>query len=86
MLRRQFGGPTPVENNTFYSNGSDDPWQRAAVSATLSPAQPEITAFCDGCGHCGDLEPYAHSTAVNALRASFEVYLAAWLTEAGLSA
>ena len=32
-INKQFGGPTPKEANTFYSNGSDDPWQRAAVNA-----------------------------------------------------
>lgn len=54
-INAKFGGATPTSNNTFYSNGGDDPWQRAAVASTLSATQPEFTAHCDGCGHCGDL-------------------------------
>jgi hypothetical protein len=57
---------TPVETDVFYSNGSDDPWQRAAVNATLSDTQPEVTAVCDGCGHCGDLETYVGRHGVGA--------------------
>ena len=50
-----------------------------AAFQTLSGTQPEYTAECDGCGHCGDLEPYANSTAVQAQRAQFAQYLAKWL-------
>jgi hypothetical protein len=52
---RQFGGAFPSEDNTFYSNGSDDPWQRAAVAkvATLvlccAPSTPFVIVRGHGC-------------------------------------
>lgn len=79
-INNQFGGPTPAETDVFYSNGSDDPWQRAAVNGTLSDTQPEVTAVCDGCGHCGDLETYANSPAVIAQREAFGTYVAKWVS------
>ncbi|MDR3739874.1 MAG: hypothetical protein P4L40_12750 [Terracidiphilus sp.] len=47
VVPRQFGGATPVESNTFYSNGSDDPWQRAAV-AKVCCCVPTVTVLCSG--------------------------------------
>jgi hypothetical protein len=37
------------------TNGGDDPWRGCTLNATLSSTYPETTAWCSGCGHCGDL-------------------------------
>ena len=40
----------------FFINYSDDPWQRAGVTAASNPAWPAskmCMATCTGCGHCG---------------------------------
>lgn len=39
----------------FYSDFSDDPWQRASVWFSPSTSQPYHLAMCDDCGHCMDL-------------------------------
>jgi len=39
----------------FYSDFSDDPWQRASVWFSPSDSQPYHLAQCDNCGHCMDL-------------------------------
>jgi hypothetical protein len=50
----QFGGAAPAltKNATrvIALNGSDDPWQGAAVQQTYSGLYPEATAACTGCG------------------------------------
>lgn len=78
-INAKFGGAEPKETNVFYSNGSQDPWQRAAVNHTLSSTQPEMTAVCDSCGHCGDLEPYASSDAVQKQRAAIQSAVLSWV-------
>ena len=50
-----FGGATPNAVNVIALQGSDDPWQTAGVQSSLGPLYPEVTAQCNGCGHCGDL-------------------------------
>ncbi|KAF4322659.1 hypothetical protein JM18_003251 [Phytophthora kernoviae] len=50
-----YGGDHPTGHNIFFSNGGDDPWQRASVLHTLSDDQIANLAKCDLCGHCGDL-------------------------------
>lgn len=50
-----YGGATPTNaSRIFFSDFSDDPWQRASVTKTLSPDLPFMLAHCDGCGHCDD--------------------------------
>ncbi len=51
----RFGGATPNAVNVIALQGSDDPWLTAGVQASLGPLYPEVTAQCNGCGHCGDL-------------------------------
>lgn len=51
-----YGGDHPHGHNIFFSNGADDPWQRASVVKTLVPDDEVANlAVCDLCGHCGDL-------------------------------
>ena len=46
----------PTEGgNVYFTNGGDDPWQRASVTHSLTSAMVENTAECLDCGHCGDL-------------------------------
>lgn len=80
----RYGGPTPNATKVVACNGSDDPWQGAAVKSTISAEYPMFLATCDGCGHCGDLHgPSAASTpAIKAQQAAVEVYVSAWAEEA----
>lgn len=52
-----YGGDRPRDGHRiFFSNGADDPWQRASVVETLIPDDEVANlAVCDLCGHCGDL-------------------------------
>ena len=76
-----FGGAAPPSNNTIALNGSDDPWQNAAVRRTLRPDYPELTAVCDGCGHCGDLSgPRAdEDPAITVQHDAIATYVGKWL-------
>jgi len=56
MIATKYGAKKPKTTKVFFSNGSDDPWQRAAVSKSDQDKNlPELTINCDGCGHCVDL-------------------------------
>lgn len=72
------GGATPNGTNVVALNGSDDPWQHAAVRRSLSPSYVEFTATCDGCGHCGDLSNSANP-AIAVQHAAITDYVTAWL-------
>jgi hypothetical protein len=86
-----FGGATPTfvggwkgaPGNIFFTNGGDDPWQRASVAHDLQPGMPEDTARCVDCGHCGDLHaPTAKDPPeLQAQRARFRALLAQWMAE-----
>jgi hypothetical protein len=77
----RFGGATPDATNVIALGGSDDPWRRASVMSTINETYVEMTATCDGCGHCGDLHaPSAsESPAITAQHAFIDAYLRAWL-------
>jgi pimeloyl-ACP methyl ester carboxylesterase len=77
----KFGGATPDSSNTIALNGGDDPWQRAAVESSLSPDYPELTAVCDGCGHCGDLSAPRpdENAAITAQHNAIRSYAQKWL-------
>ena len=77
----RYGGATPNGTNIIALNGSDDPWQRAAVQASLSPSYVEFLATCDGCGHCGDLgAPHAgENPAIAVQHAAIAAYVTQWL-------
>jgi hypothetical protein len=50
-----YGGADPKQaSRIFFSDFSDDPWQRASVTKSLGPDLPFMLAKCDGCGHCDD--------------------------------
>ena len=49
----KFGGDKPKGTKIFYTDFSDDPWQRASVAASPEKDSPYCYEKCDGCGHCG---------------------------------
>jgi len=83
-MNKQFGGAFPQAENVFYSDFSDDPWQRASVSYPVSAAQPYHLAQCDDCGHCLDFhaETPTEQPALTQGRREFEGYLNKWLADA----
>ncbi|KAE9024294.1 hypothetical protein PR002_g11495 [Phytophthora rubi] len=54
-ITKLYGGDHPTGHKIFFSNGGDDPWQRASVLDTLSDDEIANLAKCELCGHCGDL-------------------------------
>lgn len=80
----KFGGATPHSSNIFFSNGGDDPWQEAAVKATLSTSMPEYTAHCADCGHCGDMSSPSDRDPpeLTSSRHMLASYMAQWLSTA----
>ena len=60
------GGSNPTRlgaTKVIALQGSDDPWITAGVQRSLSSSYVEVTATCDGCGHCGDLS-VSNNTAI----------------------
>jgi hypothetical protein len=49
----KFGGAAPKGTKIFYTDFSDDPWQRASVAASPEKDSPYCLETCNGCGHCG---------------------------------
>ena len=84
-LNSVYGADEPKATHVFYSDFSDDPWQRASVDYSVSDTQPYFLSKCDNCGHCKDLHaPSATDPEpIKQSRAEFERYLAEWLTDAG---
>ena len=82
-LNQEMGGQFPHAHKTFYSDFSDDPWQRASVNYPVSSDQPYNLAMCTDCGHCMDLHTPVETdpTPVKALRQDFEGYLWEWLQD-----
>jgi len=39
----------------FFANGSQDPWQHASVTHTLSDSEPAHVITCNNCCHCVDV-------------------------------
>ncbi|KAG6971974.1 hypothetical protein JG688_00004222 [Phytophthora aleatoria] len=54
-ITKLYGGDHPNGHKIFFSNGGDDPWQRASVLDTLADDEIANLAKCPLCGHCGDL-------------------------------
>lgn len=83
QINQKYGGDIPHADKVYYSDFSDDPWQRASVWYPVSDSQPYGLAMCDDCGHCKDLHTPEESdpAPVKALRADFETYLSKWLSE-----
>jgi hypothetical protein len=82
-LNEKMGGATPHAQRTFYSDFSDDPWQRASVNYPVSSDQPYGLAMCTDCGHCKDLHTPEESDPqpIKDLREDFEGYLWEWLQD-----
>ena len=83
-INEKFGGEFPAATKVFYSDFSDDPWQRASVNYPVSTDQPYHIAMCDGCGHCRDFhnETPEDPQQLKDLRAEFDEYLYEWLEDA----
>lgn len=83
---RMYGGAADIRGSRiFFSDFSDDPWQRASVREQLSPLLPYAYVKCDGCGHCMDLgtpNTGKDPPQLRAERQRFEQSLAAWLADA----
>lgn len=83
-MNQKFGAEFPTATNVFYSDFSDDPWQRASVTYPVSADQPYYLTQCDDCGHCMDFHSPNNATDPDSLKISrqqFEVYLSAWLNQ-----
>jgi pimeloyl-ACP methyl ester carboxylesterase len=76
-----YGGIRPNGTNIFFSDFSDDPWQRASMVQTISPSLPFSLVKCDGCGHCMDLHSPSNADppALVQSRNQFESFLNQWL-------
>lgn len=82
-INKRYGADEPNARNVFYSDFSDDPWQRASVDYSVSTTQPYHLATCTDCGHCKDLHTPEESdpAPIKESRAEFEKYLKEWLAE-----
>lgn len=83
-FNERFGGEFPAAERVFYSDFSDDPWQRASVWYAPSASQPFQLSTCTNCGHCMDLhtpDPANDPEPLTQSRAQFESYLAQWLSQ-----
>ena len=83
-MNQKFGGQFPQAHNVYYSDFSDDPWQRASVNFPVGTDQPYFLAQCDDCGHCLDFHsPQPTDPApLTQCRSEFEFYMNLWLDEA----
>mmetsp|Transcript_23139 Transcript_23139/g.31695 ORF Transcript_23139/g.31695 Transcript_23139/m.31695 type:complete len:473 (-) Transcript_23139:183-1601(-) len=81
QMNARYGGPFPKSTKVFFSDFSDDPWQRASVTFSPGDDQPYHLAMCDQCGHCRDFStPQASDPpALKESRVEFESYLNQWL-------
>ena len=57
-FQEKFGGASPGSGNLsasriFFTDYSDDPWNRASVRREISDDLPYCFLECNGCGHCG---------------------------------
>jgi len=78
-----YGGKEIAGTNIFFSDFSDDPWQRASVLKTNNPAEPFFLVRCDGCGHCRDFHAPLSTDPPNLTteRLLFVSFLTKWLSE-----
>jgi len=78
----RYGSKKPRGSKIYFSNGSDDPWQRAAVEKTVNALLPELTIECSGCGHCVDLATPSPSDPpeLKEGRAAFGKVISTWLS------
>jgi len=83
-INAAYGADEPLANHVFYSDFSDDPWQRASVDYSVSETQPYFLSMCTDCGHCKDLHAPSESDPepVKQSRTEFEKHFAQWMSEA----
>ena len=83
QILAKFGGAHPQGHRIFFSNGGDDPWQRASVLQSLADDEVANLAQCDLCGHCGDLGDNTSTTPAPLVQQREEIikYLSEWLAD-----
>eukprot|EP00033_Pygsuia_biforma_P000304 GCRY01000372.1.p1 GENE.GCRY01000372.1~~GCRY01000372.1.p1 ORF type:complete len:492 (+),score=117.28 GCRY01000372.1:92-1477(+) len=87
---KYFGGRSVgnTSSHIFFANGSQDPWQHAAIVPSDNVSDPTHIVTCHNCGHCVDLRGCPGSCAGNGendlynTRAAMLSYLKTWLAEA----
>lgn len=81
MINEKFGGAHPVGHNIFFSDFSDDPWQRASVTYITSSDLPYSYVKGNNCGHCLDLGTPNDddSEELKQSRQNFESYMKKWI-------
>ncbi|KAF1335987.1 Serine protease family s28, partial [Globisporangium splendens] len=86
-ITKLYGGKHPHGHRIFFSNGGDDPWQRASVLTSISDDEPANLAVCDLCGHCGDLRTPGPDTPAPLQKQREEIlaYFDKWLSESEAS-
>lgn len=82
-ITKLYGGKHPQGHKIFFSNGGDDPWQRASVLKSISDDEVANLAQCDLCGHCGDLRADGADTPAPLKKQREEIlsYFEKWLGE-----
>ncbi|KAG6966497.1 hypothetical protein JG687_00004816 [Phytophthora cactorum] len=81
-ITKLYGGDHPDGHKIFFSNGGDDPWQRASVLDTLADDEIANLAKCPLCGHCGDLRADPNvPEPLKKQREQILEYLTKWLGE-----
>ena len=80
-INKKFGGNHPIGHNIFYSDFSDDPWQRASINYPQDNDQPYYLTKCNDCGHCLDLHTPSDddNEELKTCRLNFENYLEKWI-------
>lgn len=88
-VNHYYGGLDIKGDNIFFLNGSEDPWQYAAMTSikhphTFQSTMKSILIECDSCGHCVDTHSPTEGQPEALTRAQHEVAntVAMWLKEA----
>ena len=89
-VNKLYGGLDITGDNIFFLNGSEDPWQYAAMREIQHPETTQRTmqaAYieCDTCGHCVDFHTPEDNQPEALTKAQHKVAdtVAMWLKEAG---
>lgn len=77
-----YGGNTTYALNTFWDNGSEDPWRWAGVQDSLGPNNTANVMHCDACAHCQSLYTPTpdDDPAIKADRDLLRAQYAAWVS------
>ena len=80
-INEHYGGLDITGDNIFFTNGSEDPWQYAAMTEIQHPESTQKTmkaAYieCDTCGHCVDFHTPKETDPASLADAQLEVAIA----------